>query len=785
MSDITELKQAESQAKANHAQLLAKQGELSESETLFRGLFDNMTSGCAIYKVINDGSKGSDYLIKNFNASSLVMEGKTLEQVVGKRLFDLRPTIDDYGLIPVMKQVWETGVPAYHPVTIYQDEIFSNYYENYVFRLPSGEIVTIYNDVTERKSAQIALKESIERFELAMQFSNDGLYDWNLVTNQIYYSHGWKKMLGYGEDEIKNEFSEWERLTRPEDVNAAWTMITELLAGKRDLFKLEFKMRHKDGHWVDILSRANVVFNENGKAVRVVGTHVDISDRKRVEEDLRRYEHIVSRAPDMLALVDRGYVYLAANTEYLKAFGKTSAQLIGSTVADVFGEEFFATVIRPKAERCLAGEDLRYRYWYEFPAAGKRYLDVAYTPYFGQGTEIQGYVATSRDITHTENLQAQLLQAQKMESVGRLAGGVAHDYNNALNVIIGFAELAMEDADASGPLCANLKEVIDAAKRATHITRQLLAFARKQTITPKVLDLNEHAEGMLKMLRRLIGEDIDLAWLPGAGLWTVKLDPSQLDQILANLCVNARDAIEDVGKVTIQSGNASFDEAYCADHPGFVPGDFVMLAVGDNGCGISKDILGHIFEPFFTTKAVNKGTGLGLATVYGIVKQNNGFINIYSEPNQGTLFKIYLPRQEDLPAEKPLEPAAAPPHGRGETVLIVEDDPSILRLAQKILDGLGYGVLTAGTTKEALESAEKHAGGIHLLVTDVIMPEMNGRDLAQRLRLLFPEIKSLFMSGYTADIIARHGVLDPEVHFIQKPFSKRDLATAVRKALDA
>ncbi|MBC2742647.1 MAG: response regulator [Desulfosarcina sp.] len=267
---------------------------------------------------------------------------------------------------------------------------------------------------------------------------------------------------------------------------------------------------------------------------------------------------------------------------------------------------------------------------------------------------------------------------------------------------------------------------------------------------------------MLKMIRRLIGEDIDLAWLPGASLWPVKMDPSQIDQIMANLCVNSRDAIEGVGKVTIETGNHTFDEAYCTDHTGFVPGEFVLLAVSDNGCGIDKETLDNIF----------------------VVKQNNGFLNVYSEPGKGTTIKIYLPRHKGEAVEIQEESTVKIPPGRGETVLLVEDDLSLLKLALKILDGLGYTVLIAGTPGEAMSLAEAHAGEIHLLVTDVIMPEMNGRELAQRLQSLCPDLKHLFMSGYTANTIAHHGVLDEGVNFIQKPFSQRDLAITVRKVLD-
>jgi len=400
-----------------------------------------------------------------------------------------------------------------------------------------------------------------------------------------------------------------------------------------------------------------------------------------------------------------------------------------------------------------------------------------------KGREI-GFRGIVRDITKQRKIEAQLVQAQKMESVGRLAGGVAHDYNNALSVIMGYTELAMANADPTGPLQADLNEVLKAGRRATDITRQLLAFARKQTIAPIVLDLNESVENMLKMLRRLIGEDIDLAWLPMMDLGNIKMDPSQIDQILANLCVNARDAIKGVGQVTIETKNMVFDEAYCADHTGFSPGKFVLLAVSDNGCGMDKEILNNIFEPFFTTKDLYKGTGLGLSMVYGIVKQNKGFINVYSEQDKGTTINIYLPLNGGKPVVTQEEITQKSPHGSGETILVVEDDLPILELTQKILSGLGYTVLVSDTPKGAMRLAKEHTGEIILLVTDMIMPEMNGLELANSLQLFYPDLKLLFMSGYTANAIAHHGVLDKGVHFIQKPFSKNELAKIVRKVLN-
>jgi len=371
-----------------------------------------------------------------------------------------------------------------------------------------------------------------------------------------------------------------------------------------------------------------------------------------------------------------------------------------------------------------------------------------------------------------------------MESVGRLAGGVAHDFNNMLGVILGHTEFALEKGEKHYDLYADLKEIQTAAKRSADLTRQLLRFARKEIISPKQLDLNDNVESMLNMLRRLIGEDINLVWQPDAYLWPVKMDPSQIDQIIANLCVNAKDAIAGVGKLTIETGRHTFDAKYCKEHPGFIPGNFVLLAVSDNGCGMDKHTLDNLFEPFFTNKEVGEGTGLGLATIYGIVKQNNGFINVYSEPGRGSTFKIYLPRlvsDEDTDKAVLDKKEAA---GGTEIILLVEDEPTILRMTRMMLEKKGYTVITAATPTEAMEKAKSHSGFIDLLMSDVIMPEMNGRELSEQMTSLCPDIKLLFMSGYTSNVIAHHGVLDHGVEFIQKPFSMKDMTIKVREVLD-
>jgi CheY-like chemotaxis protein len=353
-----------------------------------------------------------------------------------------------------------------------------------------------------------------------------------------------------------------------------------------------------------------------------------------------------------------------------------------------------------------------------------------------------------------------------------------------LGVIIGHAELLLAKVANDKSLRQNIEAIMEAGLRSAEITRQLLAFARKQTIAPKIIDLNKTVEGMLKLLRRLIGEDIDLGWSPGKNVWPIKMDPSQIDQILANLCVNARDAIAGVGKVTIETQKAYFDEAYCARHEGFSPGEYVMLAVSDNGIGMDKRTLNKIFEPFFTTKGLGKGTGLGLATVYGIVKQNAGFINVYSEPDYGSTFKIYLPRHV-VQAEQIREVSHEAPPVRGdETILLMEDEALCLGIVMCMLETLGYTVLACSAPSEAMRIMSEKSGGIDLLLTDLIMPEMTGLDLMKNLTATCKELKCLFMSGYTNDVIAHQGVLEDGVHFIQKPFSLQEIAAKVREVLD-
>ncbi|HVP67914.1 MAG TPA: PAS domain S-box protein [Anaeromyxobacteraceae bacterium] len=407
----------------------------------------------------------------------------------------------------------------------------------------------------------------------------------------------------------------------------------------------------------------------------------------------------------------------------------------------------------------------------------------------GQGRRPVRTVGAVRDVTESKlaederrRLQEQLAQAQRLESVGRLAGGVAHDFNNMLVVILGNVELLKRQVEGQASVLSDLQEIEQAAQHARELTRQLLAFSRRQVISPKALDLNELLSGRQRTLARLIGEDIQLAFLPAQDLWRVSLDPSQFEQILVNLVVNARDAMPRGGRLTIETANVRIDEAYCRLNAGFRTGDHVRLSVSDEGVGIDKETLPRIFEPFFTTKPLGKGTGLGLATVYGIVAQNGGVVHVYSEPGRGTTFKIYFPRLlaagETGLTEEPLPPLPA-----GASVLVVEDDDMVRRVASSMLAGLGLRPLPCRGWKEALELASELENRIDILLTDVVMPEMSGRALRDRIWALRPGLPVLFMSGYTTNVIAHHGVLEAGLYVLQKPFSQAELAKALAGAL--
>jgi len=553
-----------------------------------------------------------------------------------------------------------------------------------------------------------------------------------------------------------------------------------------------------DGHEELLETIKTPMYDSKGKLIGVLGVSRDITERKRIERELRFSEERLRLTLEVANIgiwewnvtndtwyaspiyyTMLGYEPMIGHSDretWLKRVHPEDREMVKKRIQSILNFE----TNEYHYEARMKHADGSYRWHYVIGYVLERDKDNKPILLTGLRIDINERVKAEAE---KEKLQAQLTQAQKMEAIGRLAGGVAHDFNNMLGVIIGQAELSLRKMDSSQPIFKSLQRIKKAAENSADLTRQLLAFARKQTVSPKILDLNNIVESMIKMLQRIIGEDIHLVWSPGEDLWTVIIDSTQVDQILANLCVNARDSISGIGKIVIETGNRIFDSAYCTDHPEFIPGDYVMLAVYDDGCGMDREILNNIFEPFFTTKGEGKGTGLGLSTVYGIVKQNKGFINVYSEPDFGSAFKIYFPRHT-AETNEPIEKTKEPSIMRGsETILVVEDNVEILNISQIILEEQGYKVLTAASPKKALKLVEEYANIIDLLITDVIMPEMNGRDLAESFKSVFPDLKILYMSGYTSNAIARHGVLNKGINFIQKPFNIQELASKVREAL--
>ena len=534
---------------------------------------------------------------------------------------------------------------------------------------------------------------------------------------------------------------------------------------------------------VFLISTSHLVL-QNGPHVLVA--LLDITPRKNAELALRdekdRVQQYLDVADVMLLAIDREGIVTMINQK--------GAEILEYPIEEIVGKNWFDFFLSPECRielmtvsRSLLEGDETANEYHEITvctkSGGQRLLACHCVPLRNVKGDIIGYLTSGEDITEKRKLEEQLRLSQHLESIGTLAGGVAHDFNNLLMGIDGYVYLLRENLGSEKPE-AYLDEISKCVESAARLTRQLLAFARKEPISPKILNLNHNIERMLKLLQRLIGEDIELSWRPEESLWPVKLDPGQIDQILANLCVNARDAIGGVGRITITTSNQIIEKAE-AFFPHIKPGYYVTMTISDNGCGMNLETQKHIFEPFFTSKEVGKGTGLGLATVYGIVKQNNGYIYVKSDPGVGTTFNIYLPstEQDDSIARETEKPGST----GTEKILLVEDDAGVRRITKTHLIRLGYCVIEAEHPKDALKLASD-SPDIDLLLTDVVMPELGGRELSQQVAKLLPEAKILFMSGYTDDIIASHGILNDGIHLLNKPFSRDQLAQKLRELLD-
>jgi two-component system, cell cycle sensor histidine kinase and response regulator CckA len=546
----------------------------------------------------------------------------------------------------------------------------------------------------------------------------------------------------------------------------------------------DLPLRSRDGHEVAVEFISNV-YLVDGK--RVIQCNIrDITARKRVESERARLAAAIAQAGEAVIVTDAEGIIEYVNPAFEVVTGYSREEVLGRNPRLLKSGMQDPSFYRSLWETIGTGAVWRGRLINRKKDGSLLHEDATISSVRVAGV-ITSYVAVKRDVTATIALQAQFLQSQKMEAVGRLAGGVAHDFNNALSVILSYTELICGDLKRDEPLRADIEEIRTSALRAAELTSQLLAFSRHQVLQPQVLSLNESLAGMETMLGRLLGADIEITILPERALWNVKADPGQVEQILMNLAINARDAMSQGGKLTVETKNVELNQGYAGTHHDVQPGSYVELAVTDTGCGMDEETVSRVFEPFFTTKATGKGTGLGLATVFGIVKQSGGHIFVYSEPGVGTTFKVYFPKigSELAHKRRSLRPEAPDQERGSATILLVEDEDQLRIVARNILRRQGYVVLDAPNGGEALLICEQHKANIDVLLTDVVLPRMSGRQLAERLAPIRPAMKVLYMSGYTNDAILQHGIIESGVAFLQKPFTPTSLTRKVREVLTA
>jgi PAS domain S-box-containing protein len=634
----------------------------------------------------------------------------------------------------------------------------------------------------QRIRRQLAERE--ELFRLISENAADMIAVVDLQGRRIYNSISYERVLGYSAQELKQSFA-FEQI-HPDDRGTVRKAEEEArLTGSGKT--VEYRFRHKDGGWRVLESTASVIRARKGESEKLVIVTRDITERKRAVE-----ASLLSEASFRSVVEDAPYgIYRASTDGSLLRVNPALQRMLGyATAGELLNVRLDAAVFRNPVD---------FQRLVELLADNGEFKDVEFEWHRKDGTPLtvrcsgrrlgggeisDGFEVFAEDVTDRRILERQLRMAAKMEAVGRLSGGIAHDFNNLLGVIIGYSQVLKRKLGQDSPLTEYAEEVEKAGQRAVSLTRQLLAFSRQQILIPAVLDLNTLVSDMEKMLPRLIGEDIVLRIRLAPDLGRVKADHGQIEQVVMNLAVNARDAMPDGGNLTVETANVELDEAYARQHAGAKPGHYVMLAVADSGIGMNAETIARIFEPFFTTKEVGKGTGLGLATVYGVVKQSGGYIWVDSEVGKGASFQIFLPRVDEQIAATVENPPSESSLTGTETVLLVEDAEPLRKLAQSFLVERGFQVLAAANGEEAIQIAKAFLQPIDLLLTDVVMPGMNGRALAEQLVPMQPQIRILYMSGYTDSFIAGHGVLEQGTHLLHKPFTEQALLRKVRQVLD-
>jgi len=714
------------------------------------------------------------------NQRAIEEYGYSREELLGMQVTDLRPSA-------LAKHLKKDG-------TLIDVEIVSQ-----LVRFGTRDLVlAVATDISDRLRAQQAqlsaerraaeqIRRSEERFALAARGTNDGLWDWDIQKDTQFVSPRFIELLGYREGEVEDTHSFITRRVHPDDEVRQHSALTRHLEDQTP-YDIELRLATKDGTYRWFRVRGQAVFEPGGRPVRMVGSATDMADRKLIERALleseQRFRSLIDNAADPILVLskDGALRYLSPANE--RALGYAASELVGTDgVLLVHPDDrarvkkVFKGLFDHPDQIGQAQYRLRHRdgSWRTFSSVARNLI---------ADRSISGIVVNSRDITAQAALEEQLRHSQKMEAVGMLAGGVAHDFNNMLTAITSFAEFISTELPKGSKIEADLAQIRIAADRAVGLTRQLLAFSRKQVMQPRVLEVNLLVGGLDKMLRRLIGEDVELRTALSEGLPTVRADPSQLEQVLVNLVVNARDAMPRGGQLVIETECVTLDDAAAGPDQEVKPGRYLLIQVRDTGVGMDAATQARIFEPFFTTKTQGRGTGLGLSTVYGVVKQNGGHIRVESAPGQGTTFRVFLPASDSLPTLAAL-PLREIGDLRGhETVLVVEDEELVRGAVRTSLERLGYQVLCASDGDEACILARSHPGLIDVLLTDVIMPRQNGRQVADQLLQMRPGLLVIFMSGYAENAIVHHGVLEEGLEFLEKPFTQTALVRKIRQVLD-
>lgn len=774
---------------------------LRESETLYRKALETTSDGVSI---LQDGKYV--YINPQFLKTLGIPEDYAVQETLGTFL---HPEDGERLKYYYEKRLRGEPTPGQHDVrALKPDQTLIYIHVTSVDIIYHGKpaLLTFMQDITEKKLAEDALRESEKLYRMIVENMQDVIWilDFNLQFK--YRSPSSVRITGYTVDELMT-IPVKKQLT-PESYALAEKVLIEELAREKSgvpfdphrTRTVELQVYRKDGStvWIEVTATFNR--DEKGEPFEILLAARDIAARKKVEGALReseqRYRMILENMHEVIWTMDLNLQYTYVSPSCLLLTGHTPDEIMNSRIDQMVTPESMARAATELSKQlemelsdatCDPHRTITLEQETYHKQGGTIVLEITATFTRDKNGKAVGLLMAGRDITASKKaeeekskLEAQLMQAQKMEIVGRLAGGVAHDFNNMLSVIMGYVDLAKMRLAKQHPVLKDIAEIEKAAIRSRDITTQLLAFSRKQIIEPKIIDLNDLVAHTQKALIRLIGEDVELKVVLTEKLWAVKFDPSQVEQILINLAVNARDAMPAGGKLTIETANLLLDAGYCENHIDVAPGEYVRLSFSDNGLGMDTKTLQHIFEPFFTTKDVGKGTGLGLATVYGIVKQNNGFINVYSEPRHGTTFSIYVPRTTEEKAVQEKFEEEPPIEGQGN-ILLVEDDAMVLQIAKGMLESIGYLVKATSNPLEAIAYCHDPAVCIDLVISDVVMPGLSGKDLRDRLVAIRPDIKVLFISGYTADVIAHHGILEQGVQFLQKPFTIKSLYGKVKE----